>query len=375
MDEKIFQIQKKIEYWKNRDLTLQGKKLLINSYVLSTVSFLTEVYTTHVPDNFITQTKQLICEFLWGKKTWQVAQTNVGLKNKHGGIELQDLHHFIESKKLKWVIRIHFSNLRKWNALGKHYFQSCDKLYQIEYFLLQCSSFKGIDLHVPSFYKTCLDVWCKIQSNVKVVSKSDILSQNLFGNCNISKNQHAIFYSHWSRSGIKHIKYLWDHGRNKWKTGAEICNRLIVKRNWIAEYQKLKDCIPLEWKYKLCDEFVTITKDDYLLTIENIHVDHLNVHMNGVNVDYKKIRQKELYYLCLYPCKKPICIESWKAILQEPLCIEDVFNILKHPLYNKKSLDFHWKVLHRCIFTEHKLKLMGKNQMEYVSYVKKLSHI
>ena len=275
---------------------------------------------------------------MWGRKTWQVSQKNIGLRKKHGGIELQDLHHFIESKKLKWVIRIHFSNLSKWNAIGKKYFQSCDKLYDMENFLLRCSSFNGMVLNVPIFYRVCLNVWCKIQANAEVVSISDILSQNIFGNCNISKNQHAIFYSHWSKSGLKQIKDLWNIDRSTWKTGAEICNKLISKRNWIAEYQKLKECIPLKWKYILCDNLDhTTTKTDNLRNTKNIHVDFLNVQMNGVNVNYKKIRQKELYYLCLYPCKQPVCVESWKTTLQEDLCIDDIFINLKHALYNKKS--------------------------------------
>ena len=41
--------------------------------------------------------------------------------------------------------------------------------------------------------------------------------------------------------------------------------------------------------------------------------------------------------------------------------MEDVFKEKKHVIYNRKSQDFHWKVLHRTVFTESKLKLMKKS--------------
>ena len=42
--------------WKKRDLMMNGKKLLINAYIMS-LSYLVDVYLDHIPLKFIKQTE------------------------------------------------------------------------------------------------------------------------------------------------------------------------------------------------------------------------------------------------------------------------------------------------------------------------------
>ena len=106
--------------WKHRDLTLQGKKMLINSYIMSSISYLVDIYTCDIPTKFINETKNLIRDFLWSGKTWRIAQKSLALRKIHGGLELQNIENFILCKKVKWVIRINFSKPSKWNSYGKY---------------------------------------------------------------------------------------------------------------------------------------------------------------------------------------------------------------------------------------------------------------
>ena len=79
-------------------------------------------------------------------------------------------------------------------------------------------------------------------------------------------------------------------------------------------------------------------------------------------VDLKKIKQKDLYRICLYPVQPPSCLLKWREIFQwEEMTLEDLFKEKRHFMYNRKSYDFHWKVLHREIFCETKLKKMKKS--------------
>ena len=50
---KFFKFKKKLNSWSNRDLTLEGKKLLINSYIMSSMSYLVDLYPNNIPSNFI----------------------------------------------------------------------------------------------------------------------------------------------------------------------------------------------------------------------------------------------------------------------------------------------------------------------------------
>ena len=65
--------------------------------------------------------------------------------------------------------------------------------------------------------------------------------------------------------------------------------------------------------------------------------------------------------MCAYPADKPTCIDSWSRVFQQNLTTHDIFSDFFHPIYNRKSVDFHWKTLHRTIFTESKLKSMKKS--------------
>ena len=79
---KFFKFKKKLNSWSNRDLTLEGKKLLINSYIMSSMSYLVDLYPNNIPSNFIKQTRELIRDFIWNSKTWRISQNNLGLQKK-----------------------------------------------------------------------------------------------------------------------------------------------------------------------------------------------------------------------------------------------------------------------------------------------------
>ena len=108
---KFFKFKSKVDKWKYRDLTIEGKKLLINSYIMSSISYLADIYSHKIPDKYIKETKSLICKFLWKGKSWRISQANLGMRKVHGGQELKDLDTFFESKKNKWVVKTHFSPL------------------------------------------------------------------------------------------------------------------------------------------------------------------------------------------------------------------------------------------------------------------------
>ena len=73
---------------------------------MSSISYLADIYSHKIPDKFVKETKSLICEFLWKGKSWRISQTNLAMRKVHGGLELDN---FFESKKIKWVVNLHFS--------------------------------------------------------------------------------------------------------------------------------------------------------------------------------------------------------------------------------------------------------------------------
>ena len=132
--------------WEKRELTLKGKKLLIHSYLIPIISHGIEMYPDQIPDNFIKDTKNIICNFMWGGNTWRVSKQTCALRRTHGGLELPDIENLIRSKKIQWIMRIHFSENKKWNTIGKEMLSRYDSNYGQKHFLLNCSNLIGINL-------------------------------------------------------------------------------------------------------------------------------------------------------------------------------------------------------------------------------------
>ena len=64
-----------------------------------------------------------------------------------------------------------------------------------------------------------------------IISVEDVLDRNLFGNHHIRKNGRSLFLSNWTKSGIIKVGDIWNNVTKTWKTGIEIMNTLIDKRN------------------------------------------------------------------------------------------------------------------------------------------------
>ena len=356
---KFAKFKSKLNDWKKRDLTIEGKKLLINSYVMSSMSYLVDVYTSNISSNFIKLTRELIRDFLWNGKTWRISQKSLALKRCHGGIELPDLDNYIECKKLKWLLRIHFNEASTWNTLGKYYLHAYDTISEVDNFIMNCTSIKSLNVNIPIFYKTCLDTWFKITSKSPTTQEA-ILSQNIFGNKNIVFKNNPIFYFHWTRSQISTIRDIWDDNMNDWKEGNVIFNQLNVKRNWISEYNKIKSCIPQNWKQILRDAHDG-ERQAKLTNPRELFLSPQFIMINEEEVDFQKLKQKDLFLACLYPTEHPKCIGVWNQIMDDELNINDVFLKMNVNLLNRKCADLHWKLLHGAVFSKKRLQAMHKS--------------
>ena len=139
-----------------------------------------------------------------------------------------------------------------------------------------------------------------------------------------------------------------------------ILNNLRQKQNWISEFNKLKDLIPSNWKDLLRNHAPT-KNDDKVEFSKNVLISHSGIKVNDEEIQMKKLKQKDIYNVCLYPVTPPICMHKWREYFQCNLEFESLFKEKRHALYNRKSYDFHWKIIHRVIFCETKLKQMKKS--------------
>ena len=353
--EKINKIKSCMEVWKSRDLTFTGKVLIIKSFVLSVIGY--EIEMRGIPDIYEKQINNIIWSFIWDGKTNQIARTVCCLPKEKGGIGMINLRDFIKSKQVKSMYSIVNSKTQKWNAIGKYWLTSLDEKYDTDFFICSCSDttcFKQIQM--SKYYKELLISWTDLQKIQKSVTKEDLLEENIFGNCKLKFKGHALYYANFASSGIKKIKDIWDLNNKSFKTSLDIFNSLKDKRNWIAQYSRIKSSL-------------TPQQIDVLKTDSSIHshsdgpikiINSCQFIKNGVVVDAKKLCLKDIRYF--YENKTaPNSQLKWNLHFGNELPWDYIWETLNKNLANRKIKQFQWKLLHNIIYTEEKLQKMNRS--------------
>ena len=82
--------------WKTRNLSFQGKVLVIKTLMLSVIGF--EVECNGIPEKYVKEINSLIWNFLWNGKTNQIERNIVMLNKKRGGLNMIDVGIFYKRK-------------------------------------------------------------------------------------------------------------------------------------------------------------------------------------------------------------------------------------------------------------------------------------
>ena len=104
-DKKIQDIEKLLNCWIHRTLTIYGKITVVKTLALSKLSHLALV----LPDLDKKQIKTIetmIFKFIWGNKPDKVSRDHVKLSEKAGGLGLVDIKQFWQSLKFSWLRRL-----------------------------------------------------------------------------------------------------------------------------------------------------------------------------------------------------------------------------------------------------------------------------
>ena len=122
---KLETIEKNINIWKQRSLTIIGKNVLINSLINSTFLFNAQIDLP--PENFLKSVESLNKDFLWGG-TPKIAHTSLIADYNEGGIRYKDLKSFVNSINVKFVLNLTRENSSRCTILPQFWI---NKLFNI----------------------------------------------------------------------------------------------------------------------------------------------------------------------------------------------------------------------------------------------------
>ena len=103
-EEKIQNIEKVLNAWRRRNLTLIGRINIVKSLGLSKIIYSTSVLP--IPPLLAERINKLTFNFIWKGKPAKIKKKTIIAERKHGGLKMMDFEIMEKALKIAWVNRI-----------------------------------------------------------------------------------------------------------------------------------------------------------------------------------------------------------------------------------------------------------------------------
>ena len=202
-DDKLRNMERVLNVWKCRKLTLIGRINIGKTLALSKLIFISS--NLYVPPHVNDAANKLIFDFLWESKPPKIKKSTIIGEKCRGGLKMVDFGIMESALKISWVQRIRQNSGAKWKVLPEHllgHLGGCS-------FLLSCNY--DINLlqvnNLPPFYLSVLKYWQDYRS-LWSDNFIQIHNQIIWNNSNIVINQKTVFLKHWYQNGIIRLRDL-----------------------------------------------------------------------------------------------------------------------------------------------------------------------
>lgn len=353
--DKLEALKKSLTYWNLRDLTFQGRILIIKSIALSKLVYL--VSSICIPTWVINEVNKEFFGFIWKYKRDKISRKVMINDLEAGGMNMIDFKSFCTAMKAIWAERLYKSQDETWSIIPNKYLEKCSI---VRLMCMNHNKSKLIPVKLPQFYEEMISGWHLCGGGQKAPqSDLDVRQEFIWGNKYIQHKGKTLYFYHWSNSNINFIDDLLNK-EGKFKTGAEICLHLKQKTNWIAEYSKLLKSIPVSWKDKLKNTKMDIKVKKELKPF---------IWQNDKTIFDLPSKSKEYYQILIGKIKKRSHNEKyWSSLFPDrPLWTEVWCNKVKNPNI-KKLGEFNFKLLHRILPSQenlYKWKISNSNNCRF----------
>ncbi len=172
---KLEKIKLILERWKNRNLTIFGKNLIIKSLAVSQLIHTMSII--HTPPEILREVEKTIFNFLWNSHDRIKRKTLIGPKDS-GGIEMLDIYCKDFALKAGWARRLHYKNCNSdfVNMILNKVGLNCE-------YLLKCSvtdrSYLANMLNLSDFWVNVFAsiLECKTAKDIALLNSSEFLAE------------------------------------------------------------------------------------------------------------------------------------------------------------------------------------------------------
>ena len=327
---KIRKIRQCLNLWKQRDLTIYGKILLLKTFALSQILYVSSVMC--VPEKITKELESLCFNFMWSGKQHKVKRNVIVQDYELGGCCMVDFKEMLKVQKIKWVQKYFNNQKQHW----KNTMQTLVGVDNLDVFLQ--SNFI-IPKSISPFYNEVLSLWSEIKYDL-IEEEEDVLNQYIWYNRYITINKKTLCSKEYERKGILKIGHI-VKANGTFKSFEEVKTEFEMHQTNYLFYLSLKKAIPQEWKLLLHRNMVVKMSNECY------------IYLNKEKYNFKTIDFKKIYgelvlskleiskanekYSKIYNINK----EEWRIIY------------LKYTKLNitNKAKENHFKILHDYIAT------------------------
>ena len=298
--ERYLKVQRILDSWKQRNLSIKGKIVILKTLIISRLVYTAQVLSC--PKKWTKAYEQLFYKFLW-RNSIKVKKENMINSIINGGMNMFDIHTQFDSLRLKWLFT--FLSCRdsddkkgKWKIPFEYWLE---EVGGIDVIMNSKCSPKYVNLckgAVPDFYCDMLHTWLTVKQVDRIEndepSYNNIIREPIWLNNAITFKRNVLMFKSWVRSGIFYI------GDIVGKKGFLDVNELrckVVHRDgrWLSEYTKIISAIPLTWRHILLRHNDNQTVDNTFDTYRQKHLTYSNVILIKNVIQVKCVSVKQIY--------------------------------------------------------------------------------
>ena len=348
-EERIDKLNILLNAWKQRNLTIKGKIIILKSKALPLITYATNFL--YVPNYVVDAIDKLIYSFVW-KSKHHVKKSTLIEKPSKGGLKMPDTTSVIKANKLNFIKRMlnmeSNSNITAGSILRTN---------DVENFLKHKNNTKF--LHpMPQFYKQLIEMWYSVY-NIEPLTKHEVLNELIWSNEKILMGNKPIHNKEWVEAGISRIGDLLkgssfmtlEHLQDSYNVS---CDQLF--------YNGLRSAIPQQW--------VDIIKAGDNLSSAPIEKHTLTVKLNNKNVELMKATCRQFYWSEVTKLtQRPTCYYKWESQYYYASFDWDEINVIPYKCTSETYLQsLQYKIIHRYFPCKHNLHIWNIEECDTCNY-------
>ena len=198
---KVDSLLRQLHWWKARDLSLQGRVLIVKAIGLSKFQYIASL--VHIPYHVIKTVNSAIYEFVWKGKTDKVKRDIFEQDFNLGGFKMANLDDIIKASSIMWIKKYLDETNRNWKGI----FENFCKKKNLNLFLQSNFDVNEIPNNMPLYYRASIINWHDVSH---AVSDEGLVSNVLWYNKNIKLGGKTVFSRNLMSLGLWTVSDLFD---------------------------------------------------------------------------------------------------------------------------------------------------------------------